>query len=111
MKDCYQLVKIKKSDLINEGWLRQKEFEGLWPKFYSYLIDYTSSDKKAKGIKICLIKQRLKFKNYKKCLKSNGNILRSQKKKKKKKKERKKERKRLKVQCIMYLLKTLTGLH
>ena len=57
---------------------------------------------------MCLIKQRLKFKNYKKCLKSNGNILRSQKKKKK---ERKKERKRLKVQCIMYLLKTLTGLH
>ena len=42
---------------------------------------------------MCLIKQRLKFKNYKKCLKSNGNILRSQKKKKKKK-ERKKERKK-----------------
>ena len=41
---------------------------------------------------MCLIKQRLKFKNYKKCLKSNGNILRSQKKKKTK--ERKKERKR-----------------
>ena len=43
---------------------------------------------------MCLIKQRLKFKNYKKCLKSNGNILRSQKKKKKKKrkKERKKEK-------------------
>ena len=60
---------------------------------------------------MCLIKQRLKFKNYKKCLKSNGNILRSQKKKKKQKKERKKERERLKVQCIMYLLKTLTGLH
>ena len=59
---------------------------------------------------MCLIKQRLKFKNYKKCLKSNGNILRSQKKKKQKK-ERKKERERLKVQCIMYLLKTLTGLH
>ena len=46
---------------------------------------------------MCLIKQRLKFKNYKKYLKSNGNILRSQKKKKKKKKrkkERKKERKK-----------------
>ena len=41
---------------------------------------------------MCLIKQRLKFKNYKKCLKSNGNILRSQKKKKKQ--ERKKERKK-----------------
>ena len=40
---------------------------------------------------MCLIKQRLKFKNYKKCLKSNGNILRSQKKKKKRKKERKKK--------------------
>ena len=42
---------------------------------------------------MCLIKQRLKFKKYKKFLKINGNILRSQKKKKKKK-ERKKERKK-----------------
>ena len=41
---------------------------------------------------MCLIKQRLKFKNYKKCLKSNGNILRSQKKQRTK--ERKKERKK-----------------
>ena len=41
---------------------------------------------------MCLIKQRLKFKNYKKFLKINVNILSS--KKKKKKKKRKKERKK-----------------
>ena len=36
------------------------------------------SDKKAKGTKKCLIKQRLKFNDYKDCLLNNGIILKSQ---------------------------------
>ena len=30
-------------------------------KTYSYLVDDSSEDKKAKGIKICVIKRKLKF--------------------------------------------------
>ena len=37
-----------------------------------------NSDKKAKGTKKCVIKQRLKFNNYKYCLLSNEIILKSQ---------------------------------
>ena len=45
------------------------EFVGLRPKTYSYLIDDDSGDKKAKGTKKCIIKQVLKFKDYKNCIK------------------------------------------
>ena len=38
-------------------------------KTYSYLIDDSSEDKKAKGTKTCVIKRKLKFENYKICLK------------------------------------------
>ena len=41
------------------------EFAALRPKTYSYLMDDGSSDKKAKGAKKCVIKQRLKFNDYK----------------------------------------------
>ena len=44
------------------------EFAGLRAKFYSYLADDRSEDKKAKGTKECLIKVKLKFENYKNCL-------------------------------------------
>ena len=37
-----------------------------------------SSDKKAKGTKKCLIKQRLQFEDYKKCLQNNKIILESE---------------------------------
>ena len=40
-------------------------FVGLRAKTYSYLIDDSSEDKKAKGTKRCLIKRKLKFENYK----------------------------------------------
>ena len=36
-----------------------------------------SSDKKVKGTKKCLIKRRLKFEDYKKCLQNNKIILES----------------------------------
>ena len=41
---------------------------GLRVKTYSYLIDEDNEDKKAKGTKLCVIKRKLKFENYKNCL-------------------------------------------
>ena len=40
---------------------------GVRAKTYSYLIDDGSEDEKAKGIKKCVIKIKLKFENYKNC--------------------------------------------
>ena len=40
---------------------------GLRAKTYSYLIDDGSEDEKAKGIKKCVIKIKLKFENYENC--------------------------------------------
>ena len=54
------------------------EFVALRPKTYSYLVDDGGSDKKAKGTKKCVIKQRLKFNDYKDCLLNNETILKSQ---------------------------------
>ena len=42
-------------------------FVGLRAKTYSYLIDDSSEDKKAKDTK-SVIKRKLKFENYKNCL-------------------------------------------
>ena len=44
------------------------KFVGLRAKTYSYFIDDDSEDKKAKSIKKCFIKRKLKFQNYKNCL-------------------------------------------
>ena len=44
------------------------KFVGLRAKTYSYLLDDSSEDKKAKGTKMCVIKRKLKFQNYKNCL-------------------------------------------
>ena len=46
-------------------------FVGLKAKTYSYLIDHGKEDKRAKGTKTCVIKGRLKFKNYKNCFEAN----------------------------------------
>ena len=43
---------------------------GLRAKTYSYLKDNNDEDKMAKGRKTCIIKRKLTFKDYKKCLKS-----------------------------------------
>ena len=43
---------------------------GLRAKIHSYLIDDSSEVKKAKGTKKCVIKRKLKFENYKNCLKA-----------------------------------------
>ena len=69
------------------------EFVPLRSKTYSYLMDDGNSDKKAKGIKKCIIKKEIKFKSYKDCLLKNEIILKSQQ--------------RLKVKHIMYILNKL----
>ena len=47
------------------------EFVALWPRTYSYLTDDCKEDKKSKETKTCVIKQRLKFNDYKDCLLKN----------------------------------------
>ena len=54
------------------------EFVVLRLKAYSYLDDYGNDHKKAKGIKKCVIKQKLMFQNFKYCLFNNKNVYRPQ---------------------------------
>ena len=54
------------------------EYVALRPKTYSYLTDDCEEDKKVKGTKKCVIKQRLKFNDYKDCLLNNHIVLKSQ---------------------------------
>ena len=54
------------------------EFVTLRPNTYSYLIDYGSEHKRAKGTKMCIIKRKIKFKNSRDWLFKNKIILKSQ---------------------------------
>ena len=54
------------------------EFVTLRPKTYSYLTDDSKEDKKAKGTKKWVIKKKIKFDDYKKCLLNDKVILKSQ---------------------------------
>ena len=54
------------------------EFVALRPKAYSYIANDFIEMKKAKGTKKCVIKKMLRFEDYKKCLFSNGKVLKSQ---------------------------------
>ena len=45
-----------------------KEFIGLREKTYSHLKDNNDKYKKGKGLKMCIIKRKLKFQHYKNCL-------------------------------------------
>ena len=54
------------------------EFVTLRPKTYSFLTDNGKEDKKAKGTKKCVIKNMIKFNDYKKCLLNDEVILKSQ---------------------------------
>ena len=47
------------------GGKTMKEFIGLRPKTYAYLMDDDSEHKKAKGTEKCVIKRELIFKDYK----------------------------------------------
>ena len=55
-----------------------KEFCALRAKTYAYLMDDDIETKKAKGVKRCVIKDRLMFENYKDSLFKNKTILKSQ---------------------------------
>ena len=74
-------VKNKKKNGLMKDELGGKimtEFVALRPKTYSYLTDDCEEDKKAKGTKKCVIKQRLKFNGYKDSLLNNQIVLKSQ---------------------------------
>ena len=45
-----------------------KEFVGLTAKTYSYVKDNNEEHKKSKDTKMCVIKRKLKFQDYKNCL-------------------------------------------
>ena len=47
------------------------KFVALGRKTYSYLTDDGNENKKAKGTKTCVIKQKLKFEDYDNCLKAS----------------------------------------
>ena len=53
------------------------EFATLRPKTYSYLTDDGKEEKKTKVTKKCVIKKRIKFNDYKKCLLNDEVILKS----------------------------------
>ena len=55
------------------------EFVTLRPKTYSYLTDDGKQDKKAKGTKKCVIKNMIKFNDYKNCLLKDKVLLKFQK--------------------------------
>ena len=54
------------------------KFVTLRPKTYLLLTDDGKEDKKAKGIKKCVIKKMIKFNDYKKCFLNDELILKSQ---------------------------------
>ena len=54
------------------------EFVALRPKAYSYRTVDLVELKKAKGTKKCVIKNMLKFEDYKNCMFGNGKVLKSQ---------------------------------
>ena len=57
-----------------------KEFVGLRPKCYAYLMDGNDGnvDKKSKGTKKCVIKRCIIFNNYIECAEQKKKILRKQ---------------------------------
>ena len=62
------MIRLMKGEL---GRKIMATFVELKPKTYSYLIDNSSEGKKAKGTKKCVIKWKLKFQDYKSCLKAS----------------------------------------
>ena len=63
-----QKGKIKSNRLMKDelGGKIMTKLVGLRAKTYSYLIDDSSEDKKAKDIRRCIKKRKLKFENYRK---------------------------------------------
>ena len=70
-----KVIRLLKDEL---GGKIMKEFCALKAKTYTYLMDDDNEKKKAKGIRQCIIKRRLMFKNYKDSLFNDKTILQSQ---------------------------------
>ena len=60
-----KVIRLMKHEL---GRKIMTKFVGLRAKTFSYLIDDSSEDEKAKGTKKGVMKRNLKFENYKNCL-------------------------------------------
>ena len=60
-----KVIELMKDEL---GGKFMTKFLGLRTKNYSYLTDDGQEDKKVKGTKMCFIKRKLKFQDYKNCL-------------------------------------------
>ena len=60
-----KLIGLMKDKLVGKMMVN---FVGLRAKSWSYLIHGDSEEKKAKGIKKCVKKRKIKFQNYKNCL-------------------------------------------
>ena len=54
------------------------DFVELRPKTHAYLMDDGNEHKKGKGTKMCVIKQKIMFENYKTCFFNNKTVCRSQ---------------------------------
>ena len=84
VKDHYQWVPMRKNKKVISlmkdelGGKIMKEFVGLRPKCYLYLMEDGRVDNKAKGTKKCVIKRCLIFDNYYVRLEEKQKILRSQ---------------------------------
>ena len=68
MRKNEKVIALMKDEL---GGKIMKKFVGLREKKYSYLKDNEDKDKKAKETKKCIVKGRLKFRDYEKCLKAS----------------------------------------
>ena len=81
---CEILLPVGKNEKViglmkdESGGKIMKEFVGLRPKCYAYLMDDDKVDKKAKGTKKFVIKRCLIFNNYYECAKQKKKILRKQ---------------------------------
>ena len=89
VKKRFDTSKYEIEKLLPKG--KNKNLSGLMKyelvervKTYSYLKENKDEDKEAKGIKRCVIKRKLTFKDYNNCLKASeiGNIINYLKKKK-----------------------------
>ena len=81
IKNLFQQEKIKKVPGLFKDELGGKlitEFVALRPKVYAYLDHYGNYHNKSKGTRVCVIKQKLMFENFKDCLLNNKNVCRSQ---------------------------------
>ena len=61
----FEILRLMKDELDRKIMMK---FVWLTAKSYSYLIDDGSKDKKAKDTKMGVIKKKLEFENYQKCL-------------------------------------------